>query len=194
MDEPRPSFKITVAVDQDESPRSSVSHSSIEITAEGQVDEYVIKRSIARAARMHQERLKDLWSYQEIAAHLRVQQDTVRSYHEHGLLPPHDYVEGDQPYWYGSAIRAWAARRSAVPMTPQVIHMGSPLPERAERRIALALIFVPMEHRERYRQEWVNEMAQLSPQEAMVSALHLLLLAPKMGMLLMLGRIFGREA
>ncbi|UUY52773.1 hypothetical protein NRK68_36575 (plasmid) [Streptomyces yangpuensis] len=63
-----------------------------------------------------------------------------------------------------------------------------------ERRVALALLFVPPGQRERYRQEWVNEVAQLSPHEAAVFALHLLLSAPKMGMLLALNRIFGRKA
>ncbi|MEW2374239.1 hypothetical protein AB0940_33530 [Streptomyces sp. NPDC006656] len=63
---------------------------------------------------------------------------------------------------------------------------------KAERRVALALVFVPPGQRERYRQEWVNEMAQLSPQEAGVFALHLLLLAPQMGIMLALKRIFGR--
>ncbi|MER8158028.1 MerR family transcriptional regulator [Streptomyces sp. NPDC094472] len=52
-----------------------------------------------------------LWSYKEIAAHISVQTDTVRSYRKHGLLPPPDLVEGGKPYWYADTIRSWVARR-----------------------------------------------------------------------------------
>ena len=31
---------------------------------------------------------RTLWSYKDIAAHIQVQPDTVRSYRKHGLLPP----------------------------------------------------------------------------------------------------------
>ncbi|GFN03976.1 hypothetical protein Smic_25320 [Streptomyces microflavus] len=30
---------------------------------------------------------RTLWSYKDIAAHIQVQPDTVRSYRKHGLLP-----------------------------------------------------------------------------------------------------------
>ncbi|MGW1285087.1 helix-turn-helix transcriptional regulator [Streptomyces sp. NPDC001118] len=52
-----------------------------------------------------------LWSYKEIAAHIKVQADTVRSYRKHGLLPPPDHVEGGKPYWYADTVRAWVASR-----------------------------------------------------------------------------------
>ena len=46
-----------------------------------------------------------LWSYKEIAAHIKVQPDTVRSYRKHGLLPPPDHVEAGKPYWHGRCRR-----------------------------------------------------------------------------------------
>ncbi|MCZ7414388.1 MULTISPECIES: helix-turn-helix transcriptional regulator [unclassified Streptomyces] len=52
-----------------------------------------------------------LWSYKEIAAHIQVQPDTVRSYRKHGLLPPPDLVEGGRPFWYADTIRDWVTRR-----------------------------------------------------------------------------------
>ncbi|HZG05618.1 MAG TPA: MerR family transcriptional regulator [Streptomyces sp.] len=52
-----------------------------------------------------------LWSYREIAAHIRVKPETVRSYRKHGLLPPPDLVEGGRPYWLADTIRAWVAAR-----------------------------------------------------------------------------------
>ncbi|GHA69948.1 helix-turn-helix transcriptional regulator [Streptomyces termitum] len=54
---------------------------------------------------------RNLWSYKDIAAHIRVQPDTVRSYRKHGLLPPPDRVESGKPYWYAETVRAWVASR-----------------------------------------------------------------------------------
>ncbi|WP_255949676.1 helix-turn-helix transcriptional regulator [Streptomyces odontomachi] len=52
-----------------------------------------------------------LWSYRDIAAHIKVRPDTVRSYRKHGLLPPPDRVENGKPYWYADTVRAWVAAR-----------------------------------------------------------------------------------
>ncbi|MFF5772578.1 MerR family transcriptional regulator [Streptomyces californicus] len=52
-----------------------------------------------------------LWSYKDIAAHIQVQPDTVRSYRKHGLLPPPDEVLNGKPHWHGDTIRAWVASR-----------------------------------------------------------------------------------
>lgn len=52
-----------------------------------------------------------LWTYKDIAAHIGVRTDTVRSYRKHGLLPPPDLVEGGRPYWYAETVRIWVARR-----------------------------------------------------------------------------------
>ncbi len=52
-----------------------------------------------------------LWSYKEIAAHIGVQTETVRSYRKHGMLPKPDVVEHGKPYWYPDTVRAWVAQR-----------------------------------------------------------------------------------
>ncbi|MFC5143670.1 helix-turn-helix transcriptional regulator [Streptomyces aureoversilis] len=52
-----------------------------------------------------------LWSYKEIAAHIGVQTDTVRTYRKHGLLPKPDLTEGGKPYWFADTVRAWVASR-----------------------------------------------------------------------------------
>lgn len=54
---------------------------------------------------------RGLWSYKEIAAHIRVKPDTVRSYRKHGLLPAPDVVERGKPYWRPETIREWVSRR-----------------------------------------------------------------------------------
>ncbi|CAM5634074.1 helix-turn-helix transcriptional regulator [Streptomyces pseudogriseolus] len=55
--------------------------------------------------------MTELWSYKDIAAHIKVQPDTVRSYRKHGLLPPPDRVEGGKPYWHPDTVRRWVAAR-----------------------------------------------------------------------------------
>jgi len=57
-------------------------------------------------------RSTDLWSYAEIARHISVQPDTVRSYRRHGLLPEPDVIDGGgHPRWHADTIRAWARNR-----------------------------------------------------------------------------------
>ncbi|MEV6674416.1 MarR family transcriptional regulator [Streptomyces sp. NPDC051162] len=52
-----------------------------------------------------------LWSYKEIAAHIGVQTDTVRTYRKHGMLPTPDLIEDGKPYWFADTIREWVAAR-----------------------------------------------------------------------------------
>ncbi|CBG72906.1 conserved hypothetical protein [Streptomyces scabiei 87.22] len=67
--------------------------------------------SVACAGRCLPMTDRRLWSYQDIAAHIRVRPDTVRSYRKHGLLPPPDHTENGKPYWYADTVRAWVASR-----------------------------------------------------------------------------------
>lgn len=53
----------------------------------------------------------NLWSYREIAAHIQVRPDTVRSYRKQGVLPPPDRTIEGRPYWYADTIRTWVAGR-----------------------------------------------------------------------------------
>ncbi|MGW3075503.1 MarR family transcriptional regulator [Kitasatospora sp. NPDC001132] len=54
----------------------------------------------------------ELWSYAEIARHLNVRRETVRSYRRHRLLPDPDVIDGSgHPRWYPFTIRAWARNR-----------------------------------------------------------------------------------
>jgi len=54
----------------------------------------------------------ELWSYAEIAAHIGVKPETVKSYRRHGMLPDPDVVTIlGQPRWYAATVRAWSSRR-----------------------------------------------------------------------------------
>jgi hypothetical protein len=54
----------------------------------------------------------ELWSYVEIAAHLGVRPETVKSYRRQGVMPEPDVVSAlGKPRWYADTIRAWTARR-----------------------------------------------------------------------------------
>ncbi|CAM5368486.1 MULTISPECIES: MerR family transcriptional regulator [Streptomyces] len=54
---------------------------------------------------------RDLWSYREIAAHIGVRPDTVRSYRKSGQLPPPDLTRAGRPYWHADTVRRWVAGR-----------------------------------------------------------------------------------
>ncbi|MDH6126636.1 MarR family transcriptional regulator [Kitasatospora sp. GP82] len=57
-------------------------------------------------------RSNELWSYAEIARHINVQPDSVRSLRRHGVLPEPDLTDaGGHPRWYADTIRAWARNR-----------------------------------------------------------------------------------
>jgi hypothetical protein len=75
------------------------------------VDPARLTASIVRLEEVREMTDRTLWSYAEIAAHIRVRVDTVRSYRKHGHLPPPDVVEGSKPLWYADTIRTWSARR-----------------------------------------------------------------------------------
>ncbi|WP_327267203.1 hypothetical protein OG444_40500 (plasmid) [Streptomyces sp. NBC_01232] len=63
-----------------------------------------------------------------------------------------------------------------------------------QRRVALALAFLPPSQRGRYRQEWLAEMSVMAPAEAATFAMQLLLFAPRMGFVLLVSQVFGRRA
>ncbi|MEV3898423.1 hypothetical protein [Streptomyces anulatus] len=80
----------------------------------------------------------------------------------------------------------------AIRLAPDVPLSG---PRRsAERRLNLALYFLPQAEREHYRQEWGSEMADMSPSVAARFALNVLIGAPGSGLVLRLSKIFGRQA
>jgi len=55
---------------------------------------------------------EELWSYAEIAVHIGVQAETVRSYRRHGLLPNPDTTDRyGHPRWRPDTIREWSRRR-----------------------------------------------------------------------------------
>jgi hypothetical protein len=54
----------------------------------------------------------ELWSYAQIAAHIGVRPETVKSYRRQGVLPEPDVVTVlGQPRWYADTIRSWSAGR-----------------------------------------------------------------------------------
>ncbi|WP_345180950.1 hypothetical protein, partial [Streptomyces lavendulae] len=64
----------------------------------------------------------------------------------------------------------------------------------AERKLMLALVFLPSEQRARYQREWRAEMASLNPQDAAAFALQILRHAPMVGLTFVFKEVFGRKA
>lgn len=133
-----------------------------------------------------------LWSFREIAYFLDIHPDTARSYRRNRLLPKPDYEGAGGTYWKPETIRKWAARRSTV--RKRIGVEAAATRHRAERRITLALAFVPADHRARYAGEWAAEMHGMSPRQALEFSLNVLRSAPMSGLLLTLKRVFGRSA
>lgn len=54
----------------------------------------------------------ELWTYTDIARHIGVRPDTVRSYRRHGILPEPDTVDATgRPRWHPDTVREWIRRR-----------------------------------------------------------------------------------
>jgi hypothetical protein len=64
---------------------------------------------------------------------------------------------------------------------------------KAERRLRLALLFLPPGDRERYRQEWMAEMAGLAADRAARFAASLLASAPRTSASLIYKKIWNRR-
>ncbi|QSS95430.1 hypothetical protein [Streptomyces sp. M54] len=64
----------------------------------------------------------------------------------------------------------------------------------AQRRMNLALRFLPKGERERYREEWEAEIQDLPPAAAARFACVVLVMAPKSGLILWVRKLFGRLA
>ncbi len=54
----------------------------------------------------------ELWTYTDIAHHIGVKPETVRSYRRHGMLPDPDVVDAyGRPRWFPDTVRTWHRRR-----------------------------------------------------------------------------------
>ncbi|MCX4657301.1 hypothetical protein AB0N79_38675 [Streptomyces microflavus] len=83
----------------------------------------------------------------------------------------------------------------------QAAHLGNSLeadtvrlPRTAQRRVHLALRFLPEGERERYREEWEAEIAAMAPAVAAQFAYGVLRRAPRSGLILWLRKLLGRLA
>ncbi|MFE7051507.1 hypothetical protein ACFVAM_24415 [Streptomyces californicus] len=64
----------------------------------------------------------------------------------------------------------------------------------AQRRVDLALRFLPKSERDHYRREWEAEAGVMEPAVAAQYGFNVLIRAPKAGLTLRLSKIFGRQA
>lgn len=101
-------------------------------------------------------------------------------------------VEKEATEYFGRKLTEDELR--AVMDTVEMLKAEIEAAQKAQRRVGLALAFLPAGERDRYRREWSAEMFGLGKREAATFAMQILINAPKVSLLLVLRKAFGREA